>query len=75
MTIDYSSQLIELGVRLGEIAMKNTAGYITHKIETAKAKKDDKETIRILEEIINDLIKCHAHSWLQSWVSGKFYML
>lgn len=56
MTIDYSSQLVELGVRLGEIAMKNTAGYIAHKIETTKAKKDDEETIRILEEIINDLI-------------------
>lgn len=56
MNADYSKMFVELSIRLGEIAIRNTASSISSKIKAAKAKKDDKETIIVLEEIINDLI-------------------
>ena len=49
-------QIIELGVRLAETLTKNTASAILTKIQLIKTKKDDKETINQLEEIIQDLI-------------------
>ena len=49
-------QLIDLGVKLSEALVKNTASAIFTKIKASKAKKDDKETINELEEIIQDLI-------------------
>lgn len=49
-------QLIDLTVRLSEALVKNTASTIFTKIKASKAKKDDKETINELEEIIQDLI-------------------
>ncbi|WP_156503552.1 hypothetical protein [Eikenella longinqua] len=49
-------QIIELGVRLTETLTKNTASAILAKIQSIKIKKDDKETINQLEEIIQDLI-------------------
>lgn len=51
------NQAILLGAKLTEIAIRNTAETIINKVSAVKAKKDDKETINILEEIINDLIK------------------
>ena len=49
-------QLIDLGVKLSEALVKNTASAIFTKIKASKAKKDDKETINELEEIIQELI-------------------
>ncbi|NLK11951.1 MAG: hypothetical protein GX317_13570 [Staphylococcus equorum] len=51
------NQAILLGAKLTEIAIRNTTETIINKVSAVKAKKDDKETINILEEIINDLIK------------------
>ena len=49
-------QLIDLGVRLSEALLKNTASAISTKIKAIKSKKEDKETINQLEEIIQELI-------------------
>lgn len=48
--------LAELGVRLTESAVRNTAGAISDKISSIKAKRDDKQTIRELEDIVNNLL-------------------
>lgn len=49
-------QIADLGIKLGEAALRNTAGAVLDKIKSVKAKKNDKETINELEEIINSLI-------------------
>ena len=49
-------QLIDLSVRLSEALLKNTASAISTKIKAIKSKKEDKETINELEEIIQELI-------------------
>lgn len=54
MNID--PQLIDLGIRLTEAGARNAASTLFDRIRTAKAKKNDKEIINELEEIINDLI-------------------
>lgn len=54
--MDIDPQLAELGIRLGESAIRNTAGAIANKIQAVKAKKNDQETIHELEEIISSLI-------------------
>lgn len=54
---NLENQAILLGVKLTEIAIRNTTETIINKVSAVKAKKDDKETINVLEEIINDLIK------------------
>lgn len=54
---NLENQAILLGAKLTEIAIRNTTETIINKVSAVKAKKDDKETINILEEIINDLIK------------------
>lgn len=50
------SQIIELVARLGEVAVRNTAGVISDRIRAAKAKRNDAESIAELEEIITSLI-------------------
>ena len=54
--MDLEKQIAELGVKLTEAAVRNTAGAISTKIQAAKAKKNDKEAIQELEEIISSLI-------------------
>ncbi len=54
--MDLEKQIAQLGVKLTEAAVRNTAGAISTKIQAAKAKKNDKETIQELEEIISSLI-------------------
>ncbi|HYT45080.1 MAG TPA: hypothetical protein VEP90_22325, partial [Methylomirabilota bacterium] len=51
-----AQQVAALTIRLGEAGIRNTAGVVYNKIQTVKAKKNDKETINELEEIINSLI-------------------
>jgi hypothetical protein len=50
------TQVVDLAVRLGEVAVRNTAGLILDRIRAAKTKRDDAETIAELEEIISSLI-------------------
>lgn len=52
-----NSQIVaELASNLIEASARNTASYIADKIKTSKAKKNDKETINELEEIIQNLL-------------------
>lgn len=50
------NQEIELAAKLSEIVLRNSANVITDSIKRVKAKKNDKETIKQLEEIINNLL-------------------
>jgi len=54
-SINLEQQVAALGIRLGEAVLRNTVSAISNKIQTVKAKKNDKETINELEEIINEL--------------------
>lgn len=54
--MDIEKQLITLGLKLGEIAARNTAATIATKINTAKTKKKNEEVVQELEEIISALI-------------------
>ncbi len=58
MNVDpqVAQQVADLGIRLGDTVLRNTAGAIADRIKTVKAKKDDKATIHELEEIISSLI-------------------
>lgn len=49
-------QLLPLGLKLAEVTARNGASKIYEKRNLAKANKNKDETIRILEELINDLI-------------------
>ena len=49
-------QVADLGIKLAEAGIRNTAGTIFTKINSVKAKKDEKATIQELEEIIRSLI-------------------
>ena len=53
--MNVDPQIAALGIRLGEAVLRNTVSAISNKIQTVKAKKNDKETINELEEIINEL--------------------
>ncbi|HSW91299.1 MAG TPA: hypothetical protein VLG09_01465 [Candidatus Saccharimonadales bacterium] len=54
--MDTEKQFAELGIKLGEAVLRNTAGAIASKIQATKAKKNNEETIQELEEIINTLV-------------------
>jgi len=54
MNIDQ--QVADLGVRLADASIRNTMRAIINRIGTAKTKRDEKETILELEEIISDLV-------------------
>lgn len=58
MNVDpqVAQQITDLGIQLGETVVRNTAGAIADRIQTAKAKRDAQETINELIEIINSLI-------------------
>lgn len=56
MDLVANQQIAELGMGLADAAVRNTAGAIAVRISTAKAKKNDKETIQELEEIVNALV-------------------
>ena len=56
MLENLDPNLTQLAINLGEVAIKNTAQTVYNKISAIKAKKDDKETINTLTEIVNDLI-------------------
>lgn len=55
--MEENSQVIaQLASNLIEASARNTASFIANKIKASKAKKDDKETINELEEIIQSLL-------------------
>ena len=54
--MDNNEVIVKLDSNLIEISARNTATYIADKIKTSKAKKNDKETINELEEIIQNLL-------------------
>ena len=72
--------LAELGTKLAESAVRNTAGAISDKISSIKSKRDDKQTIRELEGIVNSLLDDKselvriAQAYEQELVSQKYQM-
>ncbi|MBH1956566.1 hypothetical protein I8H84_03205 [Candidatus Saccharibacteria bacterium] len=48
--------LADLATKLTESAVRNTAGAVIDKVAAVKAKRDDKQTIRELDDIINSLL-------------------
>jgi hypothetical protein len=51
-----AQDIADLGARLSEATVRNTAGAIRDKIKAIKTKREQKEVIQELEEIISDLI-------------------
>src|SRR5690348_14228256 len=51
-----AQDIADLGARLSEATVRNTAGAIRDKIKALKTKREQKEIIQELEEIISDLI-------------------
>ncbi len=54
--MDLDPQVTQLGLQLGDAAVRNGASVVSDRIRGSKAKKKDQETINELEEIINDLL-------------------
>lgn len=50
-----SNTLVDLATRTGEVMLRNTAEGISNKIKQTKAKRNNEETIKIMEEIISNL--------------------
>lgn len=69
--------ITQMAANLAEAAARNGASFISDKIKAAKTKKDNKETINELEEIISDLladkaeIQRIAQAYEQELVSQK----
>ncbi len=53
-------ELQALGIQLADATVRNTAGAVADRINAARAKKKDIETIAELEEIVNNLISDKA---------------
>lgn len=51
-----AQDIADLGTRLSEATVRNTAGAIRDKVKAIKTKREQKEVIQELEEIISDLI-------------------
>jgi hypothetical protein len=45
-----------LGTQLAEVAFRNAATTIADRVGAAKVRKDDKATIQLLEELVNELV-------------------
>ncbi len=79
--MDMGNPAIELTSRLIEVSVKNTAQIIYNRMNLAKQKSNDKETINALEEIINDLIadkneliqitKCYEQEFIAQKISDS----
>jgi hypothetical protein len=54
--MDLDPQVVEIGVRLGEATVRNAASGVADRIRRTKAKRNDRETINELEEIVNSLL-------------------
>src|SRR5260221_12252852 len=51
-----TQEIADLSLRLGDTVARNTVSAIGDRIKAIKAKRDQRETIQELEEIIYDLI-------------------
>lgn len=51
-----NSEVANLGIKLREAALRNSAGAVFDKIKSVKAKRNDKEAILELEELVHDLM-------------------
>ncbi len=61
--MDYANEkLIELGVNLTGLVVKETASTIQKKITATKSRRDDKKTIETYDEIVNELIEERAEA-------------
>ena len=75
--MEESQIFVQLAANLAEVGARNGASIILNKIRASKAKKNDKETIAELEEIISDLlndkseIQRIAQAYEQELVSQK----
>lgn len=48
--------LADLGVQLANVGVRTSVAGVLDRIRTAKAKRQDQDTINVLEEIINELL-------------------
>lgn len=48
--------LADLGTRLAEVAFRNAATSVADRIAAVKVKRDDKATMHLLEELVNELV-------------------
>lgn len=55
--MDIDPHLIQLGAQLSEVAVRNTVGGVWSRIRAVKARRDQEETIRELEQVVNDLLE------------------
>lgn len=75
--MDNNQIIVQLAANLAEATARNTASFVSNKITAIKAKKNDKDTINELEEIISELltdkleIQRIAQSYEQELVSQK----
>jgi hypothetical protein len=75
--MDNNQIIVQLAANLAEATARNTASFVSNKIIAIKAKKNDKDTINELEEIISELltdkleIQRIAQSYEQELVSQK----
>lgn len=53
-------ELQKLGIELGDVALRNSAGAVIERVRTVKSKKRDQETIAELEEIVSGLLSDKA---------------
>lgn len=58
--MDIDPQVLQLGTRLTEVALRNSASAVSERIRTAKASRDNRRRGGELEEIIQDLLEDRA---------------
>jgi hypothetical protein len=49
-------EVAQMSAQLAEVAGRNMVGAVTDKIRAVKARKNDRETIEVLDEIVNELL-------------------
>jgi hypothetical protein len=55
--VDLDPQVVQLGTQLGEVTVRNTVGAVWNRIRAVKARSDQEETIRELEQVVNHLLE------------------
>lgn len=55
--MDIDPHLMQLGAQLSDVAVRNTVGGVWGRIRAVKARRDQEETIRELEQVVNDLLE------------------
>lgn len=61
--MDYAQQqFVELGIKLTELVVKGTVSSVQKRISASKTRKDDKKTIELYDEVVNELIEERAEA-------------